>query len=72
MNNEKSINLILPLPISINKAFAGKARRYKSNDYKEYEKLFNFKMNYYPNYEIDGDNWLVCIYEYHFKIYNKD
>lgn len=70
--NEKSINLILPLPISINKAYAWKSIRYKSNDYKKYEQLFNLTMNKYPTYYIEWDKWLAVNYEFYFKLYNKN
>jgi len=33
---EEYINLILPLPISVNMAYAGYPKRHKSNEYKKW------------------------------------
>ena len=60
----KCIEIELPMPISVNKAFAtvmnkktGKPIRVKSNEYKDWIEIANLAYNKY-DYEITGDEWL--------------
>jgi len=60
------ITLILPLPISVNKAFAGNGKiRYKSGDYKAWILAAAACMRNYPNYQITGDKWLSVTYVFY-------
>lgn len=70
---EESIKLILPCPISINTAYSGKAKRYKSDQYKEWiEKARIAYLKCDTRYNITGDSWLFVEYDFYFPIFNKD
>ena len=54
------INITLPLPPSLNKAFAGYIKRHKSIHYTLWEREADqIKIDY----EIEGDEWLYARYE---------
>ena len=69
--NEKSINIIIPMPPSINTAYAGYPKRHKSNEYKQYEKIVWLYLKK-EKFWIEWDKWLNVIYDYYFPLYNKD
>lgn len=70
--NEKSINITLPLPTSINKAYKNSPKwRVKTEDYKNYYKTVLYSLMKFK-YEIEWDLWLFCDYEFHFNLYNKN
>jgi len=66
------IELTLPIPISVNQAYAGFKRRFKSKPYKEYEK--SAKAYYEQNYdEFDIPNGkLKVTYRFLTNWHNKD
>ena len=69
-----SIFMIIPfMSISVNKAFSWKVRRYKSDEYVEFEnKMEAYFLELPEKPEIDWDNWLSVQYRFYFKIYNKN
>lgn len=69
------INLILPLPISVNQAYSWFTRRHKSNEYKEwefraYQKFLEQKK--LKSYEIKWDEWLFVVYKYYMPLFFKN
>jgi Holliday junction resolvase RusA-like endonuclease len=66
------IKLKLPLPPSVNWLYAGKVRRYKSNEYTKWIELAKIEMMKQPTYTIHWDSWLEVEYIFHMPIYNKD
>jgi len=69
---EQNIKLYLPMPISINTAYAWKAKRYKSPEYKKREKFAKMSLEEQEKiYKITGDNWLFVQYTFNFPIWNK-
>ena len=71
--NEKSITIILPfLPCSVNKSYAWYKVRYKSNDYKLFEKEMIKAMSKIPKYEITWNKWLSVTYHFSFPLYYKN
>ena len=69
-----SIFMIIPfMSISVNKAFNWKVRRYKSDEYVEFEnKMEAYFLELWEKLEIDWDNWLSVQYRFYFNIYNKN
>lgn len=69
------IHLKLPLPPSINSAYAGKEIRYKSDKYKKWEASADKELMKQDNFSITGDEWLKTVYvlhiDLHFKNWNK-
>jgi len=63
------IHLILPMPISVNMAYSGLARRYKSKKYKEWIREARMARN--KKYTIIGRNWLEVTYKYYTPLYYK-
>jgi len=68
---EEYIKLKLPMPISVNIAYAWKVKRFKSPDYKKWIKLAKLELNKQIEYRISWDNWLEVIYIYNFSLYTK-
>lgn len=67
------IKLTLPIPISVNQAYAWKARRFKSKSYKEWEQLATIEYNEQGNnWSIDWDEWLEINCRFYTNIYNKN
>lgn len=67
------IKLTLPIPISVNQAYAWKARRFKSKVYKEWEA--EATAEYYRNWEeysIEWDEWLEVNYKYFMPLHYKN
>ena len=56
------IHLKLPMPPSINKAYAWFPKRHKSNEYKKWEIEARNALKTQEKYSIEGDNWLSAIY----------
>jgi len=70
---ERYIKLLLPLPISINKAFCNaKKWRVKSDEYKNWEKLAYYELLKQPRFKIIWDKWLEVFYTYYMPIYTKN
>jgi len=70
---EKYINLILPMPISINKAYCNsKKGRTKSDEYEGWEKLAFVELKKQETYTIKWDEWLFVEYEFNFSLYTED
>jgi len=72
-NEYTKISIVLPLPISVNAAYAtnfSTKRRFKTTEYKNWEReaLLYCK----SRYEILGDNWVDVRYTYFMPIYNKN
>ena len=72
MNEKKQIRLTLPLPTSVNCAYAGKEVRYKSKDYKLWIEEAMISALAQKKYKITGDEWLEVDYHYYTHIYNKN
>ena len=68
----EQIKLTFTIPISVNQAYAGMTRRYKSKQYKEWEKIFKHEYNNQTKYWITDDDWLQAEYNYYMPIYNKN
>lgn len=66
------ISIRLPIPISINKAYAGKERRYRSREYLAWIDHANLIMNRYGKFSISGDEWLAVEYTYDMPLYCLD
>ena len=66
---ENYIELILPMPISINKAYTWTTRRKKSDDYKGWELEAFFELKKQPTYNIKWDEWLFVEYEFNFTLF---
>ena len=61
------------MPISINTAYSGKVKRYKSDEYKDWvAKAHITYLNSGYDYKITWDSWLFVEYDYYFPIYNKN
>jgi len=70
---EDYINLILPMPISINKAYCNsKKGRTKSDEYKGWETLAFVELKKQETYTIKWDEWLFIEYEFNFSLYTKE
>jgi Holliday junction resolvase RusA-like endonuclease len=69
-----SIKLLIPfMSVSVNGAYSGKVRRFKSDTYKTFETNMNtYFCELWENYEIIWDEWLSVQYVFNFPIYNKD
>jgi len=73
MQYEQKIEITLPMPISVNKAYAWNGRiRYKSSDYKRFEQEVARVMVKLPKYTLTEDKWLHVAYYFYFPIYNKN
>jgi len=66
---EEYIKLILPLPISINKAYAWYRKRHKSDDYKVWYYEAFAKLKEQTEYIIKWDAWLFVEYNFYTNIY---
>lgn len=53
------IAITLPMPPSVNEAYAGKAIRYKSKEYKEWEVRADKALRMQADYSIEWDEWLA-------------
>ena len=70
---ENAIKLTLDMPISINTAYSGKVRRFKSDQYKEWTLKAHIQyLNGGYGYKITWDDWLFVEYDFYFPIYNKN
>lgn len=69
------IHLKLPMPPSVNEAYAGYPRRHKSNKYKDWVEKADKALKMQTKYSITWDNWLNAMYilwtPLHFKNGNK-
>lgn len=68
------IYLKLPLPVSVNKAYATNfktKRRFKSQEYTNWEESAKIEMRKFPKYIINEDNWLKVEYRFFMPIYLK-
>ena len=72
MSKEEYIKLELPLPISVNKAYAWYRVRYKSNEYKQWIRQAELEMLKQTRYTITWDNWLYVHYEFLMPCYYKN
>lgn len=66
------IQLILPFPISVNKAYAWYPKRHKSNDYKKWEIEARNALRTQQKYTIEGDEWLSAMYIFHTQLHYKN
>lgn len=66
------IHLTLPMPPSVNKAYAGFPKRHKSNEYKKWEKEAEKALKTQVKYEIEWDNWLSAMYVLHTDLHYKN
>ena len=66
------IHLILPHPISTNKAYAWYPRRHKSKEYVEWEREAEKAMRTQTKYSIEGDEWLSMTYILYTPLYCKN
>lgn len=66
------IHLTLPLPPSINAAYAWKEIRYKSATYKQWEDKVDIELRKQEAYTITGDEWLSAHYILHIDLYYKN
>lgn len=67
------INIELPLPISINMAYAWIKRRHKSEEYINWEEKAEIAYNNLKEtFWIEWDEWLEVYYEYYMPIYCKN
>lgn len=64
------IEITLPMPPSVNTAYAGQIRRYKSKQYKKWLELCKTFKN--KKYKVSGDEELVVSYDFYSKFYNLD
>ena len=71
INSSYMIHLKLPLPPSVNTAFAGKEIRYKSVAYKEWENIADKALRQQEQYTITGDHWLTATYVLHINLYTQ-
>ncbi len=71
MTNSKQITITLPMPPSVNQAYAGKARRFKSKQYKDWEKLCTTYPQKKHTFKYTGKG-LELHYKFFSKWYNKD
>ena len=62
----------LPLPVSVNKAYAGNWKRFKSREYLDWIEHANLIMNRYPRYSIEWDEWLRVEYDYEMPFFYKN
>jgi len=69
---EEHIELILPMPISVNKAYTGTTRRSKSDEYKNWVAFAEIEMIKQTRYTIKWDSWLFVEYEFHFPLYTRE
>ena len=70
MTKEDFISLELPMPISVNTAYAWKSIRHKSKQYKKWIQLADIEYSKNSiNYSIKWDNWLEVRYNYFFSLY---
>lgn len=67
-----SIHITLPMPPSVNKAYAGFPKRHKSNEYKKWEKEAEIALKTQTKYSIEGDNWLSAMYVLHTDLHYKN
>lgn len=67
-----SIHLTLPMPPSVNKAYAGFPKRHKSNDYKKWEVEAQKALKTQTKYSIEGDKWLNAMYVLHTDLHYKN
>jgi len=67
-----TIHLTLPIPVSVNSAYAGKSHRHKSKKYIDWEKEALVKISEQPTYTIEGDEWLMAKYDYHMPLHYKN
>lgn len=72
INDQDYIEITLPLPPSVNEAYAGTVRRHLSNEYKAWLKEANIVMNKHRKDEISGDEWLMVEYTYYFSLYTDE
>ena len=66
------IHLTLPMPPSVNKAYAGFPKRHKSNDYKKWEILARNALKTQEKYSIEWDKWLNAMYILHTDLHYKN
>lgn len=66
------IHLVLPLPPSVNKAYAWYKVRHKSNLYKKWEIEAQKALKTQNKYTIVGDNWLSAMYVLHIDLHFKN
>ena len=69
---EKSIDLKLTIPPSINMAYNWKNRRFKSKQYKQWEKIAWMEMRWQKQFEITWNKWLVADYTYFTPLFCKN
>ena len=69
---EDCINLILPMPISVNEAYAGYKVRHKSKKYKNWVDLAKIELQKQTQYTIKWNEWLQVYYEYHTPLFYKN
>jgi Holliday junction resolvase RusA-like endonuclease len=69
---EDSINLTLPIPISVNQAYAGNWKRYKSKAYKTWIALAELEMRKQVKYTLSWNEWLKIDLNFFIPLYYKN
>ena len=67
----KYIEVILPMPPSVNCLFSGMQKRVKSKAYRDWILKANIGMGIWSNDKISGDEWLNVTIDYYFPLYTK-
>jgi Holliday junction resolvase RusA-like endonuclease len=66
------ISIKLPMPISVNQAYAWFKVRHKSNAYKKWEIEARNALRTQQKYTIDGDEWLSAMYIFYTDLHYKN
>jgi Holliday junction resolvase RusA-like endonuclease len=72
MPKEEYISITLPKPPSLNWLFAGKAKRFKSKEYKQWLALAELEMRKQAKYTLTGNEWLRIDLNYFMPLYYKN
>lgn len=72
MLKEENISLTLPVPISVNQAYAGYKVRHKSDEYIIWEREAYKSYLTQTQYTVSGDEWLEAKYTYYMPIFYKN
>lgn len=72
MPKEENISLTLPIPISVNEAYAGYRKRVKSDTYQVWQRKALESYRNQTQYTVSGDEWLEAEYVYYMPIFYKN
>ena len=64
---ETQIEITLPMPPSVNVAYAGYPKRHKSDVYKNWQRWISLE----KDWKVDWDEWLEVKYTFYFPLYTK-